>query len=253
MRRNRVVNLSTLNRKIGRSLAPVGLILALLAASAEALAGFGTRWGWWYYRTGLGIFGFGAIMGAVGAIVSLIGGILAGSERVAYRMAVAGIVIGLIATGIPWSWSRTAKQVPRIHDISTDTVNPPKFAAILPLRKDAENPPAYGGPDVAAKQSIAYPDIQPLILPMKPDAALNYAIRTATDMGWHIVDVNEKEGRIEATATTVWFGFKDDVIVRVTAVPEGSRIDVRSVSRVGASDVGTNAKRIRTFLEKMKS
>ncbi len=253
MKRNRSIDPSLLNRAVGRSLAPVGLVLALLAALAEALSGFGSRFGWWYYKTGLGIFGFGAIMGAVGAIVSLIGGILAGSHRTAYRMAVAGIVIGLVATGIPWSWSRTAKHMPKIHDISTDTDNPPQFAEILPLRKDAENPAAYGGQEVAAKQALAYPDIQPLVLSIKPDAAFNRAVRIAKDMGWDLVAVNEQEGRIEATATTFWFGFKDDVVIRVTTSSEGSRIDVRSVSRVGASDVGTNAKRIRTFLEKMKS
>ena len=70
-------------------------------------------------------------------------------------------------------------------------------------------------------------------------------------MGWQVVDANELEGRIEATATTFWFGFKDDVVIRIVPAPEGSRVDVRSVSRVGLSDVGTNAKRIRDFLHKL--
>ena len=70
-------------------------------------------------------------------------------------------------------------------------------------------------------------------------------------MGWQIVDANAREGRIEATATTFWFGFKDDVVVRIVPAPGGSRVDVRSVSRVGVSDVGANAKRVRDFLQKL--
>ncbi len=70
-------------------------------------------------------------------------------------------------------------------------------------------------------------------------------------MGWKIVDENQAEGRIEATATTRWFGFKDDVVIRIApSGGNGSRVDVRSVSRVGRSDVGTNARRIRAFLKK---
>jgi uncharacterized protein (DUF1499 family) len=70
-------------------------------------------------------------------------------------------------------------------------------------------------------------------------------------MGWQIVDANASEGRIEATDTTFWFGFKDDIVIRVAATSGGSRIDVRSVSRVGRSDVGTNAKRIRCYLKRL--
>jgi uncharacterized protein (DUF1499 family) len=244
---------SILNRTIGRFIAPIGMVLALLSAAAEALAGPGSQWGWWHYRTGIEILGNGAIAGAVAAIISLIGGIIAGPHRAAYRMAVAGIVIGLIAAGIPWSWSQTAKRVPKIHDISTDTEDPPQFIELLPLRKDAENPAAYGGPEVAAKQTLAYPDIEPLVLQLPADAVFFRALKIARDMGWDLVSINAENGRIEGTATTFWFGFKDDVVVRVTAVPEGSRIDIRSVSRVGKSDVGSNVNRIRKFLKKMKS
>jgi uncharacterized protein (DUF1499 family) len=253
MRGRLAKDLSALNRTIGRYIAPVGLVLALLAATAETVAGPGSRLGLWYYRKGLVLLGIGAIAGALGAVISLIGGILAAAHRSAYRMAIAGIVIGLVAAGIPWSWSRTAKQVPKIHDISTDTVNPPRFSAVLPFRTNAENPAAYGGPDVAAQQSRAYPDIQPLVLSERPETVFNRAVKVAGDMGWDIAYMNAKEGRIEATAATFWFGFKDDVAVRITSVKEGSRIDVRSLSRVGVSDVGANAKRIRKFLEKMKT
>jgi hypothetical protein len=160
-----------------------------------------------------------------------------------------GLVISILAVGIPWNWLQTAKGVPPIHDITTDTENPPQFVAILPLRKDAPNPAEYGGPEVAVRQRAGYPDLGPATLPFSPEIAFQRALLAAREMGWEIEDANSAEGRIEATDTTFWFGFKDDIVVRITLVEAGSRIDVRSVSRVGKSDVGTNAKRIRKFLQ----
>jgi uncharacterized protein (DUF1499 family) len=77
-------------------------------------------------------------------------------------------------------------------------------------------------------------------------------VSAARSLGWQVIDANEKEGRIEATDTTFWFGFKDDIVVRITPTAGGSRIDVRSVSRVGRSDLGTNAKRVRGYLKKIQ-
>jgi len=234
-------------------LAPAGLALAVLAGITEAFAGLGSRWGWWYFTTGFSMLRWAAVCGLAAALLSLAGGIVVrhATQRAALYMAASGILIGLIVAGIPWSWMRTAQQVPRIHDITTDTADPPRFTAILPLRKDAANPSEYGGPGVAAQQRAAYPDIAPLILPVPQSAVFERALRAAKGMGWQIVDASEGEGRIEATSTTLWFGFKDDVVVRILPAPGGSRVDVRSVSRVGLSDVGTNAKRVRDFLHKL--
>jgi uncharacterized protein (DUF1499 family) len=99
---------------------------------------------------------------------------------------------------------------------------------------------------------MAYPDIEPLILTMPPETAFNRALGIARDRGWDIVGTDPHDGRIEATATTFWFGFRDDVVVRVSPAPGGSRVDVRSVSRVGRGDAGTNANRVRLFLKEMK-
>ena len=241
-----------LNRRVGRYLALVGLGLAVLAGITEAVAGPGARLGLWHFRFGFTLLGIAAVAGGLGAIVSFFAGMFAGHHKLAYRMAVAGIIIGLIAAGIPWSLSRTGKQVPRIHDITTDTNDPPAFSAILPFRADARNSPVYGGPTVADQQQRAYPDIRPLALIVRPSEAFDRALSVARDMGWVIVLSDPGKGLIEATATTFWFGFKDNVVVRITPLKEGSRVDVRSASRVGISDVGTNAKRVRKFLEKMK-
>jgi hypothetical protein len=139
-----------------------------------------------------------------------------------------------------------------IHDITTDTANPPQFAAILPLRKDAPNPADYGGPAVAELQKKGYPDLRTEILNLPTNAAFERALATARALGWRIVAAIPEQGRIEATDTTFWFGFTDDIVIRITAAGERSLVDVRSVSRVGKSDVGTNAKRIREYLKRLR-
>jgi len=131
-------------------------------------------------------------------------------------------------------------------------VNPPRFVAILPLRKDATNTAEYGGPDVATQQLKAYPDLKPIMTNLPIDTTFDNALAIARDMKWAIIDANKSEGRIEAVDTTFWFGFKDDIIIRITRDGTRSRIDLRSVSRVGRTDVGTNAKRIRAFLKQMQ-
>ncbi|MHB9097070.1 MAG: DUF1499 domain-containing protein [Syntrophales bacterium] len=105
---------------------------------------------------------------------------------------------------------------------------------------------------VAAKQRAAYPDIVPLELAVPSSRTFTPAVDAARSLGRHLADANEKEGWIEATDTTFWFGFKDDIVIRITPIPRGSRIDVRSVSRVGRSDLGTNAKRVRGYIKKIQ-
>jgi len=229
----------------------MGTILAIFSGLAASSAGFGHRWGWWSYRTGFTVLKAAAYLGIAAAVVSLAGLVVTRPmfQRQGVVLALAGILIGLLTAGIPWSWLRTVKQVPYIHDITTDTENPPKFIAVLPLRKNAANPAEYSGPDIAVQQRKGYPDIVPLRSKMPPDQVFEQALSIARDMGWEIVDAKPKDGRIEATDTTFWFGFKDDVVIRITPALDGSRVDVRSLSRVGRSDVGTNAKRIRAFLE----
>jgi uncharacterized protein (DUF1499 family) len=234
-------------------LALAGLVLAVLGACAAALSGFGSRWEWWHYGMGFVILKWAAYAGLAAAALSLAGGIVSRPGRLQRGIAfsVAGIVIGLTVAGIPWAWLHTAQRVPHIHDITTDTENPPGFVSVLPLRKNAQNSVEYGGLEIAAQQHAAYPDIVPLMLRMPPAQAFERALAAARHRGWMIVDANPAEGRIEATATTFWFGFKDDVVIRIVPVPSGSRLDMRSVSRVGVSDVGCNAARIRSYLKEL--
>ncbi|HEY5595351.1 MAG TPA: DUF1499 domain-containing protein [Nitrospiria bacterium] len=246
-------DLSAARSRAVSAVALTGFGLAVLTALAVALAGLGSRWGWWHFRTGFEILKWGGYAGLAAAAVSLIGSVAArpGGTRRGFVPAVAGLIIALVVAGVPWQWKQTAGRVPPIHDITTDTENPPAFIAILPLRADAPNPAAYGGPEIAAQQRAGYPNMGPLILPVPPALAFDRALGAARDLCWKIVDSNPNNGRIEATDTTFWFGFKDDIVVRVTPSENGSRIDVRSVSRVGRSDVGTNARRIEKFFQKV--
>lgn len=160
---------------------------------------------------------------------------------------------GLGAFYLPYRQLLMAQQVPPIHDISTDTTNPPAFVAVLPLRAGAANPPEYPGVEVAALQREAYPDLMTLELANTEDEVFAAAQQVVEASGWELVDADTNAGRIEAVASTRWFGFKDDVVIRLQPGRAGSTlVDVRSKSRVGRSDVGANAARIRGFLAALR-
>jgi uncharacterized protein (DUF1499 family) len=186
----------------------------------------------------------------VGASIGLVAGIKTGQ----WALAGAGIFIGLAVVSVPSAAILSARGKPAIHDITTDPDNPPLFVAILPLRTGAANPPEYLGGDVTAQQRRAYPDIQPLMLQVGAEQAFTRALAAVRDLGWNVVADDREAGRIEAVDTTFWFGFKDDVVIRVREMnPGSSRIDARSKSRVGVGDLGTNARRIRTLLDRLQA
>lgn len=163
------------------------------------------------------------------------------------------LVIGLIPPAVIVAVVGPANfAVPPIHDISTDLVNPPEFRAAQQQRGPGENTLEYGGEALAEAQRRAYPDIQPIQTPLSQEEAFARSLETADSLGWTLLARDKEAGRIEAFDETTFFGFKDDVIIRITPTGTGSRIDVRSVSRVGASDLGANAARIRRFRELFK-
>lgn len=188
-------------------------------------------------------------LGLIAVLLSVIGLVRSGSKG----MAVVGLVLGMVAAGMPLKSINTARHSP-IHDVSTDRENPPQFVAVLPLRAAAK---AANSTDYDAKtaelQKETYPDIGPLHLDVPPAQAFDRAAAAAKEMKWDVIITDPSQGRIEATATTFWFGFKDDIVVRIAADGTGSRVDVRSLSRIGNSDVGANARRIRDYLAKVKA
>lgn len=188
------------------------------------------------------------------ALALLVAGLIAARRRRSapeLRRAGLGLLIVLVVLGIPIVTLLSARGAPVIHDVTTDTEAPPPFVAVLRHREGALNPVDYGGPDVAARQRQAYPDLAPLHLDMPPDQAFDRALAAVHDMGWDLVAADPSAGRIEATDTTFWFGFKDDVVVRVRLDDGGSRVDVRSLSRVGGGDLGTNANRVLAYLKRL--
>jgi uncharacterized protein (DUF1499 family) len=233
-------------------IANIGLGLALGSAIAAIFSGMGTRCELWNFRVGLLILKWSAYGGLVAAAVSLAGCVLALRGGSGIVPALIGIIVGAVLIAVPAYWVERARRVPPIHDITTDTSDPPQLVATLPLRKKASNPPDYGGPQIAAQQRRAYPDITPLVLEIPPEAAFEMALAASRKMGWKIIDADRSDGRIEAVDTTFWFGFSDDIVIRIKTEGQGCRVDIRSVSRVGISDVGTNATRIRKFFREMR-
>jgi uncharacterized protein (DUF1499 family) len=239
-------------KRVAAVLAWVGLGVAAVCGIAELLAGPGYRLGWWRLGPGFQIVRWAVIVDLVAIVIALAAAVLACSAhaRRALFVSLAGLIVSVVVAGPPLYLWRQAEGLPHIHDITTDTDNPPHFVAVVPLRKDARNSTDYGAA-TAALQKRGYPDIGPAMLSVPPAQALQLAERAARSMGWDIVAVAPDDLRIEATDTTLLFGFKDDIVIRVSANGSGSRIDARSLSRIGVGDLGTNAKRIRSFMREI--
>ena len=233
-----------------RWVAGVTIVAALLVLLAGPLYRLGLDLGLVFatMRYAAMAAGLGALLCAVGAFVAR-----KAPDRRAFFLALGGVVAGLLAFAGPLMLMAKAQSVPPIHDISTDTLDPPAFVAVLPLRADAPNPPDYAGASVAAQQTAAYPTIRTLVLDTPPDQAYSRALAAAAALGWVIVAAVPADGRIEATDTTAWFGFKDDVVIRIRPQGAASRVDVRSKSRVGGSDLGVNAERIGALFERLRA
>ncbi|HEX4927363.1 MAG TPA: DUF1499 domain-containing protein [Burkholderiales bacterium] len=226
-----------------RWLRPLSLALAVLALVLLALSGPGTRFELWSYRIGFGVFAWAAYLGLGAALVAVLALALPGSRRGGVAVSAVALVLGLAVFYVPLQFQRAARAVPPINDISTDTERPPQFMTVT-------HP--YPGVVFARQQHAAYPHLAAAKLPLPPAEAFRRALSAAEAMGWEVVGSDAASGRIEAVDTTPWFGFKDDIAIRVEPADGASRIDVRSRSRVGRSDLGINARRIRTYLERLK-
>lgn len=225
-------------------------VCALVALLLLLSSGLGAKLNLWHFRTGFFLIEAAAYIGLGCAVLALVSGVISVRTRHARGtvLSIAALLLALVAFGVPTYWKIQAQSYPRIHDVSTDLNNPPTFTAISSLRQGSVR---HGGAEVAAQQLKAYPDLKTVVLPLSKDQVFQKALLAARDLGWDIVAELPAEGKIEATDTTFWFGFKDDIVIRIYPAGERSLLDIRSVSRVGVSDVGTNAKRIRAFLERM--
>lgn len=242
----------------------LALIFILIGPLSLLIAALG-------YRTGVLDLGFAfgvlntkvGLLSLIGALVMSILGVLLGFFIAPKKGLVKSGIIALVAVfGLNkmLSVGKTAETLPLIHDITTDTQDPPVFTqAILSERaktKGVNSVDYVGKVDKREKELVSvlqvrdYPDIRTLVLSDAPDVVFGRAKAAAKDQGWKIVSENVGAGLIEATDTTFWYGFKDDVVIRIRGVESGgSVLDIRSVSRVGQSDLGVNAERVRAFIK----
>jgi hypothetical protein len=228
--------------------------LALLALTILVVAAIGSKLQWWGVGLGLSVVRFVAI-------VEIVVFILAGIALVFYavkgkiqgqKQALVALVLCAVPLAILLHRAYLANQLPKIHDITTDTVNPPQFMTLIPHRSPNSNSLHYEGAAVAAEQEKAYPGVQALVLAnASPKDVLSHVLRLIGRHRWELVKVDADAGQVEAVATSFWFGFQDDVVIRITPEGKGSRIDMRSVSRWGRSDVGSNAERIQAFMQEL--
>jgi uncharacterized protein (DUF1499 family) len=235
----------------------VGFGLAVIALILLAAAPFGWRAGWWPYGVSLQKFlpyaAYTAIAGGVISALALIFGRRALGGR-GLAMAVAGLVAGVGVAGVPLYWNHVRTSVPPINDITTDTSNPPTYSAVLTARAAEDSNPVTYDPKTAPQQKKAYPDIAAVILPLQPVDAFTKALAAAKAMkGWTIVASDPATGHIEASQTSYWMHFTDDVVIRVAKDEDGSRVDIRSHSRHGRGDFGVNAARVRAYIATLKS
>ncbi|MCB1624971.1 MAG: DUF1499 domain-containing protein [Pseudomonadales bacterium] len=246
-------------RLASASLWIIGLGLLLVVLSGPL-----TRLGLVKFGPGLMTLAGGGALLAIGILTGAIGWIGAAATRVPIRAGsvALALTVALVLFGYLLLQLVRAFGVPPIHEISTDLVDPPAFVKIRAIRAETPgvNPSEYvseektknGVLNVPDVQRKFYGDIQTLVLALPAADAFARAERVARDLGWKIQESAPVEGRLEATATTTFFGFKDDVVVRVRSAAAGSVIDIRSKSRVGLGDAGANAKRVRAFLSAMQ-
>ena len=196
-------------------------------------------------------FKFGVFAG-IATLILLVLQIIFKRKTVTLGSTIMALLLSTIAIAIPLSMLNKGKSVPPIHDISTDLVNPPEFVAIAPLRADAPNPVEYAGVEVATQQRAAYPELQTLNYTQSKSELVEATKQVIDNLGWQLVNIDANQGIVEATDRTMWFGFKDDVIVRITDNGSKRLVDIRSKSRVGGSDLGKNAERIHKFIEELE-
>ena len=197
----------------------------------------------------LAAFGGGLLLSAIAVVLALAAFVVIWREGLqGLGMAVTAMLIGVAILAYPAYLGTKAYRLPAIYDITTDPIDPPKFEAVARLRPREANPTLYAGLRAAELQKAAYPDVEPLIVTATPQVAYDAAVAVITKLKWRIVDarspLGRREGRIEAVARTPILGFRDDVVVRIRPDPDGTRVDMRSTSRYGRHDFGTNAKRI---------
>ncbi|MEM8546759.1 MAG: DUF1499 domain-containing protein [Pseudomonadota bacterium] len=227
----------------------LGTTATLLSILALVIAGPGHRFGIMPVKLAVLGSALAAVIALIALLLLVVALVLPKGKTPIGKHLIMLVIAGAITAQMGMAIAAGAK-VPQIHDISTDTSNPPQFDLLAGARAGAANPLAYAGPEVAALQAEAYPNVQPLLVDAPVASVLEAAAAVAGAEGWSVVQRADAM-QIEATVTSFWFGFKDDVIIRAQAQGDQTRVDIRSKSRVGKSDLGANAARIELLLNKI--
>lgn len=237
-----------------KALAALGLLVALVAGGVIGTAGIGHKYGAWNFDfawSTLIRYGFiAAVAGGALALLGLVIGLLRGKLG-GFFTALIAIAVAAGVAYVPWTMREKAASLPAITDITTDFDNPPQFVALANMREMSESGSAYK-PENAAKQEQAYPDIATLVTPQSVPAVFGKASAAIKKLGWTLAEAVPDQGRIEATSVSEWFGFKEDVVVRIVPEGSGARVDIRSASRAASTDFGANAEHVRALIAAMK-
>ena len=231
---------------LARPLGFLSILLGVASIALLAISVWGFRAGSWPWPQAYDLAGWGAWTAGAGVIAALAGLVVwlrrmrGGSGAV-----LLGLILSLPVAGLGAAFEIAARITPSINDISTDTEDPPVFwFTATPSDYPAQN---------AGPQRAAYPDIRPLDLPVSADEAFAAALALVEERGWEVLSADPAESQIEAIATSRLFHFEDEVSIRVTETDTGTRIDMRSRSRLGQIDRGANARRIAAYLSGFKT
>lgn len=219
------------------------------------LAVIAYRMNLWSMATSFQIIKFTGYISIAVLVLSVLIGLFSLFKKefsLAKRCAVIAVLVAIPAIGLVMQAAK-AKSLPFLHQVTTDTVNLPQFNAVVALRGEKSNPLAYDREKLAPLQLAAYPKLKPIISQLNKDQAYAKALDIALSLGWEVVAEDPQQGLIEAVDTTALWAFKDDIAIRVQAVGATSIIDLRSISRIGKTDLGANAARVEKFITAFSS
>jgi uncharacterized protein (DUF1499 family) len=243
----------------------LAVFLCFGSVAAGLIGAVGSAQGAWHFRTGFKFLEYGLYAGVAGIVIALVAAFLCWRSGKPSRLVLnlvallaAGAFVGFLGNQI-----RIARSVPALHDISTDLEDPPAFERLQLRADNLETIPDLGRPELEAMPPLerwkavhreAYGDVATIRVPWTVAETIERAQDLAETRGWDIAVADPASGRLEATETSFFFRFKDDVVLRVRPAGQGSGsiVDMRSVSRVGVSDVGVNARRVRDFLADLR-
>lgn len=233
----------------------LAFFLAIACSIGALSSGPGVRFDIWQFQVGIKLLKwsiYGAILTTGLALLHGFFHKVAG-KNFFNRRAILSFILGSVTFLIPYAYIQQFEQYDTIADATSDFEDPPVFVSIAPIRNTtARNPLEYRGEEAAEQQQLFFPELTGLKINADVEHIVAVATEVLKDMDLEIIAVAPEEGRLEATDTTFWFGYKDDLVIRIRTLEDGlSHIDARSASRVGYGDGGVNAIRVKTFLAKL--